>query len=259
VGECMTVNRAQVAMNFSRAAGQYDQLAVHQNAWMLRGLEWAMQAFSTRVDILDIGCGTGSFAQAAKPTRPDWRVTGLDIAPGMLEIAATRCAETVEADAENLPFEDGKFDAVFSSLALQWADDKQRAFNEIARVLKPGAASVIVTLGDKNLHELFSLAAEVGLDVLPMASAELYMKVAKQAGFDVVKHESATQCVTYPSAREFLNSIRNIGAGNAQEEHDKQAARQKIGALVETYDKRYKCEEGVIATWQPVYLSLKKR
>ncbi len=255
----MTVDRAQVSENFSRAASQYDTLAVHQNTWMLRGLEWAVQVFPEHGDILDVGCGTGLFAQEAKKVRPGWRVTGLDIASKMLAIAATRCAEVIEADAENLPFEAGRFDAVFSSLALQWVDDKQRAFDGIVRVLKPGGVVVIVTLGDKNLSELFSLAREVGLDLLTMESAEAYQAVADRAGFDIVQNEAVEHRVTYPSAREFLNSIRAIGAGNAQEEHDKQAARQKIGRLVETYDKHYKCSEGVFATWQPVYLSLKKR
>lgn len=254
----MSVDHKQVAENFSRAAERYDALATHQNQWMRQGLNWAMHAFPQRGEVLDIGCGTGSFADEAKKLRPDWRIVGLDIAPGMLAIAAQRCAEVVEADAENLPFKHGRFDGVFSSLALQWPDDKQRAWNEIARVLKPGAAAVIVTLGEENLKELAATGKEVDIEMLPMVSATEYAAIAAKAGFTVTHMESPAVRIDYPSAREFLNSMRDIGAGNAQKEHDKQAARQKVGRLVELYETRYASNEGVYATWQPVFLSLKK-
>ncbi|MDX6660755.1 MAG: hypothetical protein QOJ55_1577 [Solirubrobacteraceae bacterium] len=52
--------------------------------------------------------------------------------------AAGRAAEVVDAPAEHLPFEDGRFDTAVVTLVLCTVDDPAQALNEIARVLKPG-------------------------------------------------------------------------------------------------------------------------
>jgi len=51
-----------------------------------------------------------------------------------------------EGTIEDLPFEDGHFDLVFSNGLLNLVPDKQRAFKEIARVLRPGGALVAADL-----------------------------------------------------------------------------------------------------------------
>lgn len=249
----MTADLTQVSDNFSRAAERYDALAVHQNGWMRKGLQWALDAFPQKAEVLDIGCGTGLFAEEAKKLR-DWRITGLDIAPGMLAIAATRCAKVIEAGVESIPCKDATFDAVFSSLALQWVSDKGRAFREIARILKPGGAAVIVTLGSENLKELHSVAGKGSMELLAMEHAERYEGFAKTAGLTVTASESKSERITYASTREMLGAMRNIGAGNA----GTPPSRQQVNMLIAEYDRLYVVPEGVYATWQPVYLSLKK-
>ena len=72
------------------------------------------------------------------------QVVAADIAPGMLERAKRqsrwlRRFARVRADAYSLPFRDGAFELVFSSLMLQWCDDLDAVFAEIARVLRPVA------------------------------------------------------------------------------------------------------------------------
>jgi ubiquinone/menaquinone biosynthesis C-methylase UbiE len=79
-------------------------------------------------------------------------VVAADIAPGMLERAKQqsrwlRRFARVRADAYALPFGDASFDLVFSSLMLQWCDDLDAVFAEIARVLKPGGLLLFSTSG----------------------------------------------------------------------------------------------------------------
>lgn len=92
--------------------------------------------------VLDVACGNGNAALAA--ARRFCRVTGLDYVPELLRRAEERARaerlelETVEGDAERLPFEDGSFDTVLSTFGVMFAPDQERAANELLRVTKPG-------------------------------------------------------------------------------------------------------------------------
>jgi len=98
--------------------------------------------------ILDIGCGTGSFAVLLMRQRADVEVIGLDPDPKALRRAkakATRAAVSIQFDqgfADQLPYESRSFDRVFSSLMFHHLDEQtqQRTLTEVLRVLKPGGS-----------------------------------------------------------------------------------------------------------------------
>ena len=88
--------------------------------------------------VLDVGCGTGIAAAAAHAAGA--QVVGLDGAPGMIAIAR-RDVPDVDfrvGDFMSLPFGDGAFDAVISSHALLFADDRVGALREWRRVCRVG-------------------------------------------------------------------------------------------------------------------------
>jgi SAM-dependent methyltransferase len=92
--------------------------------------------------LLDIGGGTGNTALAA--ARRDADVVCTDIVPELLEYARRRAEleglsfGTEVADAQSLPYEDGSFDVVTSTIGVVFAADAERAAAEIVRVLRPG-------------------------------------------------------------------------------------------------------------------------
>jgi ubiquinone/menaquinone biosynthesis C-methylase UbiE len=98
--------------------------------------------------VLEIGCGTGNLALAAKRACPAAEVTGLDPDPGALAKGrrkAARARLTLRFDqgfAQALPYPDASFDRVLSSLMLHHLDaaDRPRALREVRRVLKPGGS-----------------------------------------------------------------------------------------------------------------------
>lgn len=85
---------------------------------------------------LDVATGTGEVALRAARAGAD--VTGLDIAPRLLEQARSRSTEIdwVEGDAQALPFADGAFDVVSSCFGLIFAPDQEAVAAELARVCR---------------------------------------------------------------------------------------------------------------------------
>lgn len=105
--------------------------------------------------VLDIGCGTGTLAIMIKARYPDTAVFGIDADPKILGIArdkATKAGLALTLDqgmADQLPYADGSFDRVLSSLFLHHltTENKRRTFLEVFRVLAPGGRFDVVDFG----------------------------------------------------------------------------------------------------------------
>lgn len=103
---------------------------------------------------LDVGCGTGLFLDEWRQRGQAKRMTGVDFAYPALEFARTRTkAEWVAASASALPLTAGSFDALHTADVLQHLaiDDVSPAFEEIARVLRPGGLVALRLRGPRWL------------------------------------------------------------------------------------------------------------
>ena len=103
--------------------------------------------------VLDVGCGTGTVALLAKKkVGPQGRVEGIDAAAEMVARATTKArrsglqVEFSNATAQELPFKDGEFDVVLSTLMFHHLPKKGREefAREAVRVLRPGGRLVVV-------------------------------------------------------------------------------------------------------------------
>jgi len=91
---------------------------------------------------LEVGCGPGHIAKLMADTGA--MVTGVDLAPGMVEVASELypCIEFKEANAENLPFDDDTFNVVLINFTIHHFARPEKACTEVRRVLKPGGRFV---------------------------------------------------------------------------------------------------------------------
>ena len=128
------------------AAEIYDELFLPAlfSEWAPRVAELAQLKPGMRV--LDVACGTGVLSLvAADLVEPGGSVAGLDLNPGMLDVARRKAPDIDwrEASAEAIPFEDDAFDAVVSQFGLMFFEDKASAIREILRVLRPGGKMAV--------------------------------------------------------------------------------------------------------------------
>jgi SAM-dependent methyltransferase len=135
------------AAGWDQKAGGYD--------WFFGGL--TSRLFEPLLDGAGVGPGTRLLDVATGPGRAAARaaergasVVGVDIAPGMVELARHMFPDLDfrEAQAESLPFEDGSFDAVVGNFAVLHFGRPERAVAEFVRLLRPGG-QMALTVWDR--------------------------------------------------------------------------------------------------------------
>ena len=95
--------------------------------------------------VLDVGCGTGRLLRAAHDRWPNARLLGVDPSEGMVQAGrALTPAEIHLAGAEEIPLPDRSVDLAFSTIAFHHWTDAARGLREVARVLRPGGAFILV-------------------------------------------------------------------------------------------------------------------
>jgi SAM-dependent methyltransferase len=120
--------------DYRRQAEHYDETRSASPS-VLRVLHSALEG-APGLRLADIGGGTGNYALAFK--REGWEPVVVDRSPEMLERAAAKGLEVVEADAQRLPFEDESFDAVTMISMLHHVENRDAALVEARRILRPG-------------------------------------------------------------------------------------------------------------------------
>lgn len=144
---------------YDRSAPAYDQAA---GGHYLRAL-WSLLPFVNLAPfpaILDVGCGTGlGLLEAARVLGPCRKLAGVDLSPGMIDVARARARASGEpavftvGDAEALELPDGSFDLVICNSAYHWFADRSRAIKELSRVLRPGGQLLLTSLAAPGYEE----------------------------------------------------------------------------------------------------------
>jgi len=224
----MSIGKDPIKRSFSKAASTYDEfsgfqkdtagevfdllseLLLDREGALVKGEAAAAQpgGFS----FLDVGAGTGALASLMGGL-PAARVAASDISLSMLLKAREKHGEAfglAVADCCRLPFRDAVFDAVGSSLALQWAADLKEAFKEASRVLKPGGLLAFSTLGPATLAELRECyKAAQRVEFKDRAAVE---EALGASGLAPVSIEDRVVKRRYDSFTGLLKTLKMIGA-----------------------------------------------
>jgi ubiquinone/menaquinone biosynthesis C-methylase UbiE len=149
--------------------------------------------------VLDIGCGTGSLAIAAKRrVGPSGTVEGIDASPEMIARAKKKASQAGLAVAftdgvvEALPFPDARFDAVLSTLMLHHLprEARQQCAREMRRVATPGGRVLAVDFGrpaggHKSLMDHFHRHGGVDVDDIVKLLSEAGLKIVESGAVGV--------------------------------------------------------------------------
>ena len=175
---------------FDRVAHLYD------TGWLQRALYLALQERALAElrtlrpqSVVDVGCGTGIFADRLSLALAPAAVAGCDLSAGMLAQAAARTRRVgwVRGDSARLPFRPGALDAVVCTQAFHFFD-QPAAWAEFRRVLVPGGHAMVGMINPKTAEgsrRFARLGARTATTPVSFPTAPELRRLATGAGFEV--------------------------------------------------------------------------
>jgi len=262
---------SRVAAAFHQKAAEYDQHVLVQKR-IVANLAGSVELQQNQAagHILDVGTGTGALLEKLHLLYPNARLTGVDIALNMCLCTRQKLGaicQTVNGDAEQLPFRTGVFDLVVSASALQWVGNLSAALHEMRRVVRPGGNVRLAFFCAGTLDEL----QHCFRDVVGRCGSDNSQRVSRLHGFrtaDDVKSilngmdlerfvvTVETEVDWYDDLYSLLRSIKNIGAGTVAGGSGSGLGWR--GILQETsrlYHERFSQNGRIPATYNVLYLS----
>ncbi|WP_224998191.1 bifunctional demethylmenaquinone methyltransferase/2-methoxy-6-polyprenyl-1,4-benzoquinol methylase UbiE [Cesiribacter sp. SM1] len=206
----------QVATMFDNISPRYDLL----NHLLSLGIDvlWRKEAIKMLKKrkpqpqlLLDVATGTGDFAMEALVLAPD-KIIGVDISAGMLEVGRQKIKkqgledriEMIQADSENLPFEDNMFDAAIVAFGVRNFEDLKKGLREMNRVLKPGGVVTILEFSRMRTFPLKQLFNFYFKHILP--------RIGKMISKDQSAYTYLPESVqAFPDGTDFLKILEETG------------------------------------------------
>ena len=190
--------------------------------WMAEVMEFAGHRGEK---MLEIGAGMGT--DLAQFARHGALVTDLDLSSGHLELAKENLAlrglsgEFVLHDAETLPFEDNRFDLVYSNGVIHHTPNTRAVVQEMRRVLKPGGHVIVMVYAENSIHYWRNLVWAIGLKELELESHSMgdIMSYAVERS-DNAAARPLVKVYTRPRLRQLFDSFVDIEIVQRQMVHD---------------------------------------
>jgi demethylmenaquinone methyltransferase/2-methoxy-6-polyprenyl-1,4-benzoquinol methylase len=200
---------------FDAVAPRYDLL----NRVLSAGIDryWRSRAVRTlRAEqprrVLDVATGTADLALKAQRTLHPRETIGIDLSAKMLDRGREKIEQAglaarialQRADAADLPFDDGAFDAAFVAFGVRNFEDLDAGLGDIRRVLRPGGALVVLEFSTPRTTPIKQLYAWYSRHVLPRIGGLLS---PDQGAYEYLPSSVAA----FPDGVDFLRRMEGTG------------------------------------------------
>jgi len=262
------IDKTFVKKSFNRHAQTYDQHASLQGALGNTLLQFLNGSVCAAARILDIGMGTGIMTTRLAEKYPAAHIHGCDIATSMLaharrkDVLCLRKDFFIAADTEFLPYREDSFDLAFSGCTFQWLDEKERAFREVFRVLKPGGRFLCSLFGEKTFAELKSSYDQACRETNYSRGEALALPWSEESVFSLFESAGFIRCFAstnlvrehYRSVKELMRSIKGMGAQNASLRRNKGLGMRALWErMIAVYEHEFGLPDGrVPATYEVI-------
>ncbi|MCY6371302.1 MerR family transcriptional regulator [Clostridium ganghwense] len=253
------------ASNLRSRINIHELYSVNKYGWM----KWFFEQLNIpkNAKILEVGCGDASLWEKNLNRIPKgWDITLTDFSKGMLEDAKRNLGNNATnfkfkiVDAQDIPFDDCSFDVVIANHMLYHVENREKAFAEIARVLKMGGCFYTSTVGKNHMAEMRELIFKFKSQAMTSKSWDITSSFQLENGFKQIdkwfknvklkKYEDSL-IVTEPEP--LIDYIFSM-PGNVKESFNNKKLKQFEKFL---QDKIYK-EDGIYITKDTGFFEAKK-
>jgi demethylmenaquinone methyltransferase/2-methoxy-6-polyprenyl-1,4-benzoquinol methylase len=206
--------KEEVAQMFDNISGRYDFL----NHFLSLGIDKLWRKRAIRLlkplnpkKVIDLATGTGDFAIEALKLNPE-KVVGVDISNGMLDKGRVkmkkRGVENVVSmeygDSEDLPFEDGTFDALTVGFGVRNYENLEKGLGEMLRVLNKGGMAVILEFSKPKKFPVKQAFRFYSKYIIPL----LGKSISKDSSAYTYLPESVE---AFPEGQAFVDILEKVG------------------------------------------------
>lgn len=171
--------RVVVTSMFNNIAPRYDFLNHFlslgiDRSWRKKAIRIISEAYKNP-EILDVAAGTGDLSIAAVKLDPK-HITGIDISLNMIEVGREKIRrkglseriELIEADSENIPFYDDRFDVAMVAFGVRNFTDPAKGLSEMRRVVRTGGMVLVLEFSKPAKFPFKQLYNFYFLNILPL-------------------------------------------------------------------------------------------
>lgn len=261
------INKEHKRKSFNRAATTYDSCSGLQDTISDNLIERLKTIKFEPLDILDLGCGTGTNGLKLINKYKKSRIINYDFSENMLMQARIKQKlfildkinlspySYICADIEAIPLEENSLDLVWSSSTLQWCNELELVFDQIKKILKPGGLFIFSTFGTNTLSELRNITENLFKEKRTSTFTDMdnVRNLLLSSGFrnsvlDVEKFK-----VMYKEVSKIFIDIKSIGATNGNVSNNRGlSGRSFTKKITEEYED-YRVNDLLPASYEVIY------
>ena len=244
-------NKDLVKLRFEHSFPTYDSHATVQKEMAENLTNYIFAACGEHYkNVLEIGCGTGFLTRHIINDLKIKKLLINDISPEVISYIEkiTPYCSYIIGDMESITF-DSKFDIITSNAAFQWAEDLETMVNRFHNILRPNGVLAFTTFGERNFEQMTKIADRK----LMYKSTQDLSKMFD--GFEIKILKEEIKEMNFKTPVDVLRHIKNIGANAIASEFWTKGGLKDFETK---YKELFSTENGVVLTYQPIYVVLKK-
>ena len=258
------IDRRQVQRHFSVSSENYDCYADVQKKVAQKVAALVRSDGPGHGRFLEVGTGTGYFAELLTQSNPNLQPLVSDLAHGMTRVAKQRLPRcwAVDLDAAALPMASESFPLICSTSVYQWVENLAKAFGECLRVLQPEGVFIFALFGNRTLWQLKDCYREAlcleGYKnpdyLLTLPTKSTVEQSLREGGFDNFRVWEDEEEEMHASVSGLLRSLKGVGAHNASLRRPRGlSSRRVMHRLAEVYGQRFSASGSLPATYHVIY------
>jgi len=213
--------KAKVTSMFDSIAYRYDFLNHFlslgiDRSWRRKAIRIISEAYKNP-EVLDVAAGTGDLSIAALKLDPK-HITGIDISLNMIEVGREKIfrkglsdrIELIEADSENIPFNDDRFDVAMVAFGVRNFADPAKGLSEMRRVVRAGGMVLVLEFSKPAKFPFKQLYSFYFLNILPLVGRLFSSNKTAYSYFP----ESVMQ---FPDNEEFMGLMSDAGLSSVRQ------------------------------------------